>query len=231
MIRKIFDHRMVMWLQQMMQYVHERRDHLIIWLCPDIKKVLYVHWETDEGFRNHLLTNRANRISGRSSNYTGGSATSIKTMAMLSKSLDRGGKNLQRLEAATQQSLRTEEDGNNSADSVVDLDMVRCETASELYKNRVYWLAQQLQQSKETYNEILARMSDTDSIRLELRQELERIQWMQQQMAMYHEQMLAGGSSAVGGTPTSQPSPPPQQNHGMTTTTTIRIHSDYEFDY
>ncbi|RYQ98650.1 hypothetical protein Ahy_B07g086416 isoform B [Arachis hypogaea] len=52
--------------------VCERHDHLNIWLCPDIKKALYVHWETDEGFRHRCLTKRANIASARSSKYTGG---------------------------------------------------------------------------------------------------------------------------------------------------------------
>ncbi|RYQ97354.1 hypothetical protein Ahy_B08g093397 [Arachis hypogaea] len=54
-IRKIFDHRM------------------------DIKKALFVHWETDEGFRHRCFTNRANSVSVRSSKYTGGSVTFMKT--------------------------------------------------------------------------------------------------------------------------------------------------------
>ncbi|RYR67434.1 hypothetical protein Ahy_A03g013785 [Arachis hypogaea] len=69
--------------------VRERRDHLTSWLCPKIKKVLYIHWETDKGFRHRRLTNRANMTSVRSSKYIGGSATFMKTKARLSKSLDR----------------------------------------------------------------------------------------------------------------------------------------------
>ncbi|RYR28553.1 hypothetical protein Ahy_B01g052696 [Arachis hypogaea] len=83
MVRKIFDHWMPSQLQQMMEDVRERRDHLSIWLRPNIKKTLYVHWETDEGFKHHRLTNRANRASARSSKYTSGSATFIKTKAGL----------------------------------------------------------------------------------------------------------------------------------------------------
>ncbi|RYR21075.1 hypothetical protein Ahy_B03g066321 [Arachis hypogaea] len=86
----------------MMEDIHERFDHFTICLCPDIKKELYVHWETNEGFRHRHLSNRDNRASTRSSKYTDGSATFMKTKA------------------------------------VVDLDMVWCETASKLYKNRVY---------------------------------------------------------------------------------------------
>ncbi|RYR15637.1 hypothetical protein Ahy_B04g072519 [Arachis hypogaea] len=65
-----------------MEDVHERRDHLTNWLHPEIKKALYVYWETDEGFRHRRLTNRANRA------LAYGSVTFMKTNAMLSKSLD-----------------------------------------------------------------------------------------------------------------------------------------------
>ncbi|RYR43796.1 hypothetical protein Ahy_A08g040192 [Arachis hypogaea] len=58
------------------------------WLRPDIKKGLFVYWETHEGYRHWRLTNRANRASPRSSKYIGGSATFMNTKAMLSKSLD-----------------------------------------------------------------------------------------------------------------------------------------------
>ncbi|RYR25099.1 hypothetical protein Ahy_B02g058725 isoform B [Arachis hypogaea] len=88
MIRKIFDHWMARRLQQMLEDVRERRDHLTIWLHPDIKKTLYIHWETDEGFKRRRLKNRANRTLARSSKYTSGSMTFIKTKARLSKSLD-----------------------------------------------------------------------------------------------------------------------------------------------
>ncbi|RYR46611.1 hypothetical protein Ahy_A07g032357 [Arachis hypogaea] len=78
LIGKIYDHRMGRQLQQMLEDLH-----------PKIKKALYVHWKTDEGFRYRRLTNRANRVSARSSKYTGSSVTFIKTKARLSKSLDR----------------------------------------------------------------------------------------------------------------------------------------------
>ncbi|RYR19569.1 hypothetical protein Ahy_B03g064387 [Arachis hypogaea] len=53
-----------------------------------VRDALLVHWETDEGFRHQCLTNRANRTSARSSKYTDGSATFMKTKVILSKSLD-----------------------------------------------------------------------------------------------------------------------------------------------
>ncbi|RYR23839.1 hypothetical protein Ahy_B02g057332 [Arachis hypogaea] len=83
-IRNIFDYRMARKLQRMMEYVRERRDHLTTWLCPDIKKALYVHWETNVRFMHRRLTNRANKASARSSKYTDGSAmTFMKTKAKL----------------------------------------------------------------------------------------------------------------------------------------------------
>ncbi|RYR25277.1 hypothetical protein Ahy_B02g058961 [Arachis hypogaea] len=66
-------------LQQMLENVRERCDHLTTWLRPEIKKALYIHWETDEVLRHQRLTNRANRASARLSKYTSGSATFIKT--------------------------------------------------------------------------------------------------------------------------------------------------------
>nr|XP_029143246.1 uncharacterized protein LOC114924138 [Arachis hypogaea] len=84
-IRKIYDHRMARRLQQMLEDVHERRDHFTTWLHPKIKKALYIHWETNERFRHRRLTNRVDRVSARLSKYIGGSASFMKTK---SKSLD-----------------------------------------------------------------------------------------------------------------------------------------------
>ncbi|RYR31908.1 hypothetical protein Ahy_B01g056858 [Arachis hypogaea] len=113
----------------MLEDVREGRDHLTNWLRPEIKNALLVYWEIDEGFRYRHLTNRANRASAISSKYTGGSATFLKTKARL------------RLEVVTQQSQQSGEDtADGSAVSVVDLNAVWHETASALYKNRVYRL-------------------------------------------------------------------------------------------
>ncbi|RYR07761.1 hypothetical protein Ahy_B05g075191 [Arachis hypogaea] len=73
----------------MLDDVRQGRDHRKQWLRPDIKKALFVHWETDEGFWHQRLTNRTNRASARSSKYTGSSTTFMKTRVRLSKSLDR----------------------------------------------------------------------------------------------------------------------------------------------
>ncbi|KAL4293645.1 hypothetical protein AHAS_Ahas18G0148800 [Arachis hypogaea] len=78
-IRKIFDHRMGRRLQQILDDVRQGRNHRTTWLRPEIKKALFVHWETDERFRHRCLTHRANRASARSFKYTGGSATFMKT--------------------------------------------------------------------------------------------------------------------------------------------------------
>ncbi|RYR08585.1 hypothetical protein Ahy_B05g076334 [Arachis hypogaea] len=131
----------------MLEDVCEHRDHFTIWFRPDIKKALYVYWETDEGFKRHGLMNRANKVSARSSKYTGGSATFIKTKARLCNLLDRDAtmvetfkSSTQRLEASTQQSQCTRDDGKKFAASAVDLQMDWGEAASEPYKNCVFGL-------------------------------------------------------------------------------------------
>ncbi|RYR50591.1 hypothetical protein Ahy_A07g037222 [Arachis hypogaea] len=43
----------------------------------------------DEGFKHRCLTNRANKVSAKSSKYIGESATFMKTKVRLSKSLSR----------------------------------------------------------------------------------------------------------------------------------------------
>ncbi|RYR46599.1 hypothetical protein Ahy_A07g032344 [Arachis hypogaea] len=80
---KIYDHRTTKRFQQMMSNVHQGRNHLMIWICPSIKKELEAHFRTDEGFKHRRLTNLTNRASSRSSKYTGGSATFIKTKSRL----------------------------------------------------------------------------------------------------------------------------------------------------
>ncbi|RYR54349.1 hypothetical protein Ahy_A06g029603 [Arachis hypogaea] len=139
-IRKIFDHRMASQLQQIMQDVCERYDHLTICLRLDIKKALY-----------RRLTNRANKASSKSSKYTGWSTIFMKTKTELSKSL-----NYDATIAETFKYTHTLKENKNIYSSA----------------------AQQLQQSEERYNEILAHVSNIDSLRLELRQELKRIQQM-----------------------------------------------------
>ncbi|QHO00616.1 uncharacterized protein DS421_13g407980 [Arachis hypogaea] len=95
MIRKIFDH----------------------WMARDLKKALYVHWETNQGFKHYHLTNRVNRASVRSSKYTSGSATFMKTKVRL-----------------------TRDDNDNSTTDEVDPDTLWHKTTSEPYKNCVYGL-------------------------------------------------------------------------------------------
>ncbi|RYR05173.1 hypothetical protein Ahy_B06g085046 [Arachis hypogaea] len=120
----------------------------------------FVHWETNEGFRHRRLTNRPNRVSARSSKYTGGSATFMKTKARLSKSLNHEAtlvetfkythtlkenketfaKAVSRslLEAASQQSQQGGEEAADGSTTVfVDPDAVWRETASVPYRNYV----------------------------------------------------------------------------------------------
>ncbi|RYR04576.1 hypothetical protein Ahy_B06g084340 [Arachis hypogaea] len=141
----------------MMEKIRERCNHLTIWLHSDIKKALYVHWETDEGFMYRRLTNKANRALSRSSKYTISPTTFMKTTARLSKSLDRDAmiakifkythilkenKEIFADQRATDhyQSQHIRDDGNNSATSEVDPNTVWHETASEPYKNCIYGL-------------------------------------------------------------------------------------------
>ncbi|RYQ84117.1 hypothetical protein Ahy_B10g103037 [Arachis hypogaea] len=251
MIRKIFDHQMARQLQQMMQDVRKKRDHLTQWLCLAIKNEPYIHWESDEGFWHRRLTNRANRASSRSLKYTDGFVTFVKTKARLYKSLDCDvtiGETFKYTHTLNENKERFSY--QQSADPYVSL----ARSAFEPYKNCVYGLrsfftnnlytsrlkaysasatspvdpkdsidlreqvqnltqslhqqAQQLQQSEMRFNKILACASDTDFFKLELRQEMERIQRMQQQIAVYHEQMHAGDSGAARGALTSSPRPP-----------------------
>ncbi|RYR19968.1 hypothetical protein Ahy_B03g064977 [Arachis hypogaea] len=226
MTRNIFDHRMTRLLQQMIEDVRERYDHLTLWLHPDIKKALYVHWETDERFRCCCLTKKTNRALTKPSKYTGGLAAFMKTK---SKLLDRDAMMAETFKCT--HTLRENREMFVDQRSTITIrrpDTVWCETTSEPYKNHIYRLglffidnlctstlrasstsatsraidfkdsvidlreqvlnltqslhqqAQQLQQFEERYNEILARVLDTDSLRLELRQELERLQRIKQ---------------------------------------------------
>ncbi|RYR71166.1 hypothetical protein Ahy_A02g005463 [Arachis hypogaea] len=146
----------------MLEDVREWRNHLTSWLCLEIKKALYVHWETNEGFSHQCLTNRANRTSVRSSKYIGGSATFMKTKVRL---------------------------------------------------------AQELTKTQERYQKIFTRMTATDDLRLEWREQLEQFQRMEAQIEVSQVQMRIPLASAVlltvllivGGT---QISPLPQQGHG-----------------
>ncbi|RYR08253.1 hypothetical protein Ahy_B05g075836 [Arachis hypogaea] len=244
LIRKTYDHRIDRRLQQMLEDLY-----------PEIKKALYIHWETDEGFRHRHLTNRANRASARSSKYTGSSTTFMKTKVRLLKSLDHDEtlaktfkytdtlkENKERFDGQLsadhyvskhltlsptgrdwrlQLSNLSKVDASGSTVSVVDSDVVWHYTASMLYKNRVYRLgsffvislctsmlspssafaisrvvdseegidfrlqAQKLIETRERYQKILTRMTDTDDLRLEWREQLEWLQRMEQEMAVY----------------------------------------------
>ncbi|XP_020964057.1 uncharacterized protein LOC110265440 [Arachis ipaensis] len=73
----------------MMQDIRRGYDHLTIWLRPDIKKELDIHFSTDKVFKYRHLTNRTNWTLPRSSKYTDGLATFMKTKSRVSKSLER----------------------------------------------------------------------------------------------------------------------------------------------
>ncbi|RYR17735.1 hypothetical protein Ahy_B03g062425 isoform A [Arachis hypogaea] len=125
----------------------------------------WMMFEINEGFRHRHLTKRANRALTKSSKYTGGTVTFMKTKARLSESLNSkttlvetfkytytlkeiketfADQQLtksytQRLEATTQQSQQGGEDATDgSAASFVNSNAVWHETASAPYKNRVY---------------------------------------------------------------------------------------------
>ncbi|RYR26943.1 hypothetical protein Ahy_B02g061262 [Arachis hypogaea] len=167
-IRKIFDLRMGRRLQQMLDDVHHGKEQRTGWLRREVKKGLLAHWETNVGSKHRRLTNRANRASARSSKYTGGSATFMKTKARVLKSLDREvtltetfkythtlkenkarfvdhqrSQDHYSLKVATQQSQQS--GGENAADgsvaSVVDPDATWREPTSAPYKNHVYGIS------------------------------------------------------------------------------------------
>ncbi|RYR12052.1 hypothetical protein Ahy_B04g069569 [Arachis hypogaea] len=76
----------------MMHDVRLGKDHLTNWIRPNILRELESYFRDNDGFKHLLLTNVANRALLRSSSYTGGSVTFIKTKTRLSKSLDREAK-------------------------------------------------------------------------------------------------------------------------------------------
>ena len=79
-------------------------------------------------------------------------------------------------------------------------------------------LHQQTQQSDVRYNEFLVCVGATDSLELQVREDLERLERLRGQMVVYNEQMRAGSSDDATRALTSSPSPPLQQE---TTTTTM----------
>ncbi|RYQ79279.1 hypothetical protein Ahy_Scaffold6g107988 [Arachis hypogaea] len=110
------------------------KDHLTSWICPNIKYDMEAHFRDNEGFKHRRLTNITNRTLPRSSRYTSGSATFMKTKRRLEEYQ-------QRLEAATQQSqLPSGADEAISDTSVVDYNRIWCETSSESYMNHRYGL-------------------------------------------------------------------------------------------
>ncbi|RYR08219.1 hypothetical protein Ahy_B05g075795 [Arachis hypogaea] len=145
----------------MMSDVRKGRNHLTSWIHPAIKKDLEAYFNNDEGFKRRRLTNVANRALPKSSKYTGGSVTFMKTKSKLlldcevtlvktfkythtlkankERFADKRSAThydyTQRLVAATQQSQPpSENDEADSKTSVVDPDRIWCETAPEPHK-------------------------------------------------------------------------------------------------
>ncbi|RYR57197.1 hypothetical protein Ahy_A05g022934 [Arachis hypogaea] len=131
----------------MISDIRKGRDHLTSWIHPAIKKELEAYFRNDEGFKRRYLMNVANRVSVKSSKYTGGLATFMKTKSKLSKLLDREAtlaeifKYSHTLKAnkerfVTKQSQPPiENDKAGSKTSVVDPYRVWRETASQPHKN------------------------------------------------------------------------------------------------
>ncbi|QHO07328.1 uncharacterized protein DS421_14g462710 [Arachis hypogaea] len=162
----------------------------------------------------------------------------------------------QRLEALTQQSQQGGEDATDgSATSVIDPDVVWCETAFAPYKNRVYGMesffasslrtstfkpssgsttsraveaeegidlrlqvqklqrilqqqAQEFNDYRKRYQEILKCVTSMDEFRLEWRESLKQIQHMEVQMEVYQVQMRTAGIDLTCGRWISLPSAP-----------------------
>ncbi|QHO43717.1 uncharacterized protein DS421_5g165020 [Arachis hypogaea] len=227
---------MVRRFQQMLEDVREHCDHLTIWLCPDIKKALYVHWETDEGFKRHGLTNRANKVSARSSKYTGRSATFIKTKARLCNLLDHDATMVETFkytytlkenkgkfaDQRVADYYRTGDDSKNFAASVVHLEMVWREAASEPYKNCVFGLGSFFTNNLHTSTLRHSSISATSHpVNLEndvdLREQVLLLTWSFHQQAQQlcvpvAAALLVVAVAPLEGVQTSLPRPPPQQD-------------------
>ncbi|QHN87192.1 uncharacterized protein DS421_16g552910 [Arachis hypogaea] len=157
-----YDHRAAKYFQQTMSDVRQGKDHLTSWICPNIKSELKAHFRDNEGFKYRRLMNIANKASPRSSRYTGGSTTFMKTKTRLSKSLDpeatlaetfkyihtlKANKEKftdEQLTADYQSRPPSRADKAGSETSVVDHDRIWCKTASKPHKNHRfrYFLAE-----------------------------------------------------------------------------------------
>ncbi|MED6201467.1 hypothetical protein PIB30_095349 [Stylosanthes scabra] len=88
-IKAIFKTRASKRFSGIMEDVQERKEHLTQWCRPELKKLLYHYWETDEKYLHCKAINKRNRASEKCAIYTGGSATSMQTKAKMTKLLDR----------------------------------------------------------------------------------------------------------------------------------------------
>ncbi|QHN85500.1 uncharacterized protein DS421_16g537960 [Arachis hypogaea] len=113
-------------------------------------------------------------------------------------SVDHYESDTQRLEATTQQTQQSGKDTSGSVASVVNPDAIwrkrdRLRAVQELTRN-LYEQARELNETRERYQEILTHVMGTNELILEWREKLERLQRMEQQMAVYEAQMHASGS-------------------------------------
>ncbi|RYQ91799.1 hypothetical protein Ahy_B09g097827 isoform A [Arachis hypogaea] len=191
---------------------------------PSLEKSTTIEWvndcsrcwrmfEADKGFKNWRLTNRANSALVRSSKYTGGSTTYMKTKARLSKSFDRKATLAEMFKythtlkenKARFADRHAEDTADGSTASIVDPNAVWHETASASYKNCVYGMGSFFTSSlhtsmlrpsfasttsraveseegvdlrlqmQELNDYRKRRVMDTDDLRLEWREQLERL--------------------------------------------------------
>ncbi|MED6113866.1 hypothetical protein PIB30_074843 [Stylosanthes scabra] len=162
LIKAIFNTRASKRFSEMMEDVRQRKDHLTQWCRPELKKLLYHYWETNEKYLHRQTTNKRNRVSDKCVIYTGGSATPMQTKAKMTKLLDRPEsmaevfKQTHTLKANKEKfadkrssdiwddftnntAIATQQAAESRTDATVDPDQVWRQTISELNeKNRVF---------------------------------------------------------------------------------------------
>ncbi|RYQ96696.1 hypothetical protein Ahy_B08g092537 [Arachis hypogaea] len=179
----------------MMSNVRKGRSHLTLWIRPGIKKELEAYFNNDEGFTRRCLTNVANRASPRSSKYTGGSATFMKTKSRITPS-------------SIPHTLKANKERFTNEQSAAH-----------------YELHQQAEQSEQRYNNLFACMGGAIAISSDLTKKLEQLDRLREQMEALVVQMSAGASNAGGSSKAASGVPMlahiPLLRRGITMTTTI----------
>ncbi|QHN92403.1 uncharacterized protein DS421_17g583420 [Arachis hypogaea] len=213
-ILKIYDHRMGRRLQQMLEDVRERHGHLTSWLCPEIKKALYVHWESKSLDRDATLAETFKytyTLKENKERFVGQRYADHYYLRVLH--VETGGRNLtisakwggrqwlccfshrsqyslaqDRLSAVQEpcirvglfftSSLQTSTSASATSKAVdleegIDLRLHVQELTQSLHDQ-----AQKMKETQERYQKILTRMTDKDELRLEWREQLERLQRM-----------------------------------------------------